>query len=293
MKICWAHWDLDGIVSYIVLKWFHPNETIELKTSRAGEFEKDWNNWSNTVDISKYETIYVLDLDVSEHAKLVDHKNVTIIDHHKSHVNEYKKATALVKVYTSAAKLIYKIMTKLHPEIEITDAQKKLVIYTDDYDCYKLDFPESKDLNDLFFHTQKATEMFLQWFSNGFHGFNHAQLTIIKQYKNLVDSIKKNLSVYANKIKIQGKERYICAAFASDGINDIADTLKDEYGAEIAIVVNIKNNSVSYRKWDEESDLDLSKLAEALSEGGGHKYAAGGKITEKFMEFTKLLRQIK
>ena len=295
MKICFTHHDLDGLVSYLVLKWFHPNEVIELKCSQAKEFCNDWKKWANTVDISKYDKIYILDLDVQGCIDLIDKKNVVIIDHHETHfreVDKYKKASALVKVYPSAAKLCYKIFSKLYPDVQLTDAQKKLIILADDYDSYTLALEDSKRLNDLLWNTQSASEVFPKWFANGFYGFNTQQLTIIKQHENKVQNIKEKLVIYAGDIKIQNKVRRICAAFASDAINEIADHLKHNYDAEIAIVVNTKNNSVSFRKWDHESDIDVSILAQKIADGGGHKYAAGGKITETFMEFTKLLKPI-
>jgi nanoRNase/pAp phosphatase (c-di-AMP/oligoRNAs hydrolase) len=295
MKICWTHYDLDGISSYLVLKWFHPKEVIELRTSQSKNFCKDWKAWINTVDISKYEKIYILDLDVYECIELIDKENVLIIDHHETHFKEiekYKKATALIKIYSSAAKLCYKIFSKLYPDIQLTDAQKKLIVLADDYDSYALQLEDSKKLNDLFWNTQKAQEEFIKWFINGFNGFNHQHITIIKQYENRLHNIKESLKVYSANIKIQNKIRKVCAAFSTTAINDVADILKKEYGADLAIVVNTKSKSVSFRIKDHTSDLDVSVFAEKIADGGGHKYAAGGKITESFMEFTKILKPI-
>ena len=70
--------------------------------------------------------------------------------------------------------------------------------------------------------------------------------------------------------------------------NEICEYLLKEKGADIAFFVNPDASHVSFRK-NKSCDVDVSKLAAKLCEGGGHEYAAGGKITETFMNFTKLL----
>jgi oligoribonuclease NrnB/cAMP/cGMP phosphodiesterase (DHH superfamily) len=297
MKIhCFTHWDVDGAVSYLVLKWFHKNINIDYTTSQAQTFRDDWLKWLSTNNVEDYDKIYITDLDVGEHIDLIDYKNVTIIDHHATHVthiDKYKKAKPLIKVYSSAAKLIYKIMAQVYPDVKITDAQKKLIIIADDYDNYTLQIPDSKKLNILFWNTQKSFESFISNFSKGFYGFNIQQENIIQLHETKLKSIEENMSVYANKIMIQGKERYVCATFADTAINDIADILKDKYNAEIAIVVNTKRQSASFRRPKENTDVNVALLAQKLVDGGGHEYAAAGKITDHFVAFTKMLKQIK
>ena len=184
-------------------------------------------------------------------------------------------------------------MSKLHPDVNLTDEQKKLIILADDYDSYTLQIPESMKLNIIFWNTDKAFETLQKQLIMGFHGFSIQQENIIKMHYDKLEKIKDTLSVYAAKINIQGKLRYVCATFTDSMINDVADILKDDYNAEIAIVVNPKENHVSFRRPKGIEQVDMSILAKTLTGGGGHEYAAGGHITDKFMQFTKLLKQIK
>ena len=184
-------------------------------------------------------------------------------------------------------------MSKLHPDVNLTDEQKKLIILADDYDSYNLQIPDSMKLNIIFWNTNKAFESFIANFSRGFYGFNIEQENMIKIHENKIKSLRENISVYAGKVNIQNKQRYVCATFCDTATNDVADILKDDFGAEIAIVVNTKKGTASFRRPKENTDVNIALLAEKLVDGGGHEYAAGGTITEHFIEFTKLLKQIK
>ena len=56
------------------------------------------------------------------------------------------------------------------------------------------------------------------------------------------------------------------------------------------IVVNINTKRVSFRRNKDIKDISLIEFGkEVCGTGGGHEYAAGGSITNQFMEFTKQL----
>jgi len=295
MKTCvFTHWDLDGVTSYLVLTWAL-GQSLPYVATTSQRFRTDFTNWLISNNIEDYDKIYITDLDVSEHKDLIDKKNMFIIDHHSSHKPEYKNAIAVVKDYPSAAELIYKIFKKLN-NLVLNDAQKKMIILTSDYDSYTLDIPDSHKLNTLFWNVNKAFDTFVKTFAKGFYGFSLEHENVIKFYNNKIEQIKQNLQVYAGKFKIQDKERYVCATFTEKNINDVSDVLLKDFKADISIVVNTKENHVSFRRAKEINDVNLAKLAEKLGSPGatgGHEYAAGCSITKTFMEFTKALKQIK
>jgi oligoribonuclease NrnB/cAMP/cGMP phosphodiesterase (DHH superfamily) len=84
----------------------------------------------------------------------------------------------------------------------------------------------------------------------------------------------------------------VVSCFASHSINEIAHYSLKKYDSDIAIVCNLNSMSVSFRKNKERCSMKLNKLAEILCDGGGHEYAAGGKVTDKFIAFTKTLNKI-
>jgi nanoRNase/pAp phosphatase (c-di-AMP/oligoRNAs hydrolase) len=289
----WSDFDLDGAGSLRVLKWIYPSVSITFKTTKVSTFKDEFTNWLKTDKIENYDRVFILDLDVSQHADLVDHKNVVIIDHHLTHVKAkdvYKKAKVIVEECTSCAMLIYR---KFKDKVNLTANQKILIRLVDDYDCYNLVYPESLELNYLFSDLQKGDfptkiDRFLFEFENGFTGFNHFQKNIILFYKQKVQTAIQNAKYFEAVVRISGKERKLISAITDTAVNDVCQNMLDA-GYDVAIVLNPKTNTVSFRT--KQTDIDVSKLAEKLVDGGGHQYAAGGKLTEKFIEFSKLFQE--
>ena len=292
--ICWTHYDLDGVISYLVLRWTL-GKKIPYKTSTPRKFREDFTKWLVNHNISDYDQIFITDLDVGEHKDLIDKSNVFIIDHHETHEKnmDYKQAVSIIKKYKSAAELAYKAFKKLY-NIKLSDAQKKLIILASDYDSYTLQIPESKKLDCVFWNTNKSFDSFIRNFSKGFYGFSLEQENIIKLHEQKIKRIKDSMNVFYGKIKIQNQEQKVYATFANYNDNEISDILLNDFNADIAIVVNSKSNHISFRRpKNNKTNINLSILAEKLTNGGGHEYASGGELTNKFLEFTKLLQQIK
>ena len=63
------------------------------------------------------------------------------------------------------------------------------------------------------------------------------------------------------------------------------------YDADIGIVVNVNSGSVSFRR-SSKCNLSMSELAKKIANGGGHGAAAGGTITDTFLNFTKSLNKL-
>lgn len=297
MKIhCFTHWDLDGVVSYLALKWCLGIEQLPYTTIfKSKNFREDFTKWLLNNKVEEYDKIFILDLDLSSDDDLIDKKNIVIIDHHESHfINaKYKNAKAYIdKDCKSAAEVIYKTFKKIR-DPNLTDAQKKLIIYASDYDSYTLQFPESLKLNVLFGGTQNSFECFIKQFNTGYHGLTLQQENMYKLYNTEVENLKQSTSVFHGKFNIGGKERNVYAAFAEKYINEVSDYLIKEYKADISMVVCTKKNKVSLRKNHDLEDIDLIGLAEKLLKGGGHKYASGGEITPEFQTLTKRLTQIR
>lgn len=288
--------DLDGATSLLILHWALKSNLGEIKfqTTTVSNFRKDFLAWAAEDSIEKYDAVYFLDIDTSSSADLIDNKKSIIIDHHETHVPEkekYKNATTNIIVTTSCSKLMY---VHFKNELaQLTGIQKYLVALANDYDCYEFKLPESYNLNCAFTNSQKTlgktkTHKFIERFYNGFNGFNAQENNIIKEYTTGRDSAISKLQVYSGKINISKQNLTVAGTMGNRFVNDICDHLLKKYNADIVFFVNTSSNHISFRK-NKTCNVNLAKLANVLCEGGGHEYAAGGKITEKFMEFTKQL----
>jgi oligoribonuclease NrnB/cAMP/cGMP phosphodiesterase (DHH superfamily) len=291
--------DLDGAASLLVLHWALKAAPGDIKFTpvTVSNFRKEYLKWLENDSIENYDNVVFLDLDVSNHIDLIDHKKALVIDHHSTHVRAlsgYKNAdVSHVTETTSCAKLIYVIYKEA---LKLSDSQKYLVALANDYDSYQLKLAETYDLNCAFSNTQRTldvtrTHKFVERFYNGFNGLNSQENNIVKEYKAGRDLTIKNLQVFSGKVSISKQELVVTGTMSTKYVNDICDYMLKVYNSDIVFFVNTNNSHVSFRK-KKECKVDMSKLAAKLCDGGGHEYAAGGKITEPFMEFVKQLTPV-
>jgi len=290
--------DLDGLGAYLVFKWF-TGLKVEHEICSQSNFRKTFTKWAVKNRPESYDKIYVFDLDVSQsNMDLVDHKNFTIIDHHDTHVankDNYKKATTILKDYTSCCKLLYALLNKKYPDVELEEDKKKLVLLVDDYDSYELKLKDSYNLNVIVWnYVGDRARQFERDFGSGFKGFNQTHLNMIRINNNTVSRIIDELEIYKGDLPIGGKKYKLYATIASKCLNEVAHHVIKQYNCEICMVMNLKTKRVSFRKDKERiPDLDLGKLAKSIAEGGGHQHSSGGQVTEQVLTLTKMLQQVK
>ncbi len=280
---------MDGACSYLTTAWFHPNCEISYTTIRnAGNFREAFLNWLLKHKLSDFDVVYILDLDCYDAKDLIDYENVRIFDHHDSHEQKikdngkYENAKAIVRVYSSCTLLLYKIFSAAKPDIKITKAQKTLIALVDDYDSYSLKTTKSLFLNWVYTSYNNWFQSFIDRFYYGFTGFNHQEASMIKIIKSRIIKSLKTGSYFKGYI---GKYSII-ATFADNDVNEIHDAILSKYNTDVSVVVMLKNGRVSWRR-NKEANIEINKFAEKFNNGGGHKYAAGGEITDKFMELVK------
>jgi nanoRNase/pAp phosphatase (c-di-AMP/oligoRNAs hydrolase) len=296
MKILnWTDIDLDGIVSHMNIKWAFEGKNITRKHSTAHNFRENILEWLKDNSFEDYDKVYITDIDVSSSYDLIDKPNVTVIDHHESHVEnmpEYEHMTNIVYEESSCAKQCYKYF-KEEFNTNYTKERKKLILLTDDYDSHALKIKESMYLNIVFWNLNSGSrfDTFIKMFDNGFKGWTAQQKSIIDIHYKELEILLEKLEIFEADIKLHGKKRKVMSTFARTKINDVAVHLLDQ-GAEIAIVVNPRTKHVSFRANKDNTEVELDKLSAKIADGGGHKTSSGGQITDDFLKFTKLFKPI-
>lgn len=287
----WSDVDLDGAMCQMIYTWMHNETNIEKYTCNAARLREELLKWLNTHKFSDYKQVVFADLDTSSIADLIDLSNVIIYDHHESHKTQaasYIKAKIHVYDCKSTAEIIFKENKNiLISQKAITPERAKLLLLVSDYDSYTLQLKESKNLSIIFWsYTGNRVEQFCKEFVNGFNGFTQLQQNAIVFYYKKLKEITDDLHLFTGTIK----ENKVISCFCSTAHNDVAHYIINTHKASIAILVNPKTQTVSFRK-SKDCKVNLSVLADTLcGEGaGGHDSAAGGKITEKFLLFTKTL----
>ena len=286
--------DLDGIVSYMQLLWFGEKKHIPVISTRVTDFRKSFQGWLKYHDLSSYSQVYILDLDVSQDSiDIVDHPNVVVIDHHKTHVknvSKYKRANVFVEEKSSNSIHMYNM---LKGKRQLTDAQKLLVLMADDYDSYSLKIPKTHQLNLLLWNMQgDRLAKFVKRYRDGFNGFTADEDSIIKFYEKSINTTISELKLFTATIPVNNVDYKFVSTFADKHINDVAEYIIKHAKADIGLVINLKSNKVSFRK-NKSIDVDLGKLAISLTSGGGHEYAAGGLLNDNILQLSKIFTPIK
>tara|TARA_R100000951_G_scaffold8193_1_gene7435 strand:+ start:8760 stop:9641 length:882 start_codon:yes stop_codon:yes gene_type:complete len=284
----WTDIDLDGAGAYTVMTWLYGSK-LPFTASSVSRVGSEFESWY-AIKGSNYDHIYVLDLDVSQHIEIFDKPNVIVIDHHALHVDnkhKYKNAKVILSKYPSATKLLY---STFKDKLKLNKFQKYLIALVDDYDSYTLNFPESKPMNHWFWElTGNRVAIFNEKYSNGFRGFDKMQLHVIEMFNRKVKRLVKTADRFYGKVQFEGKLYSILGTDVTSAINEVLHQMITEEGVDFAFTFNSATKSISFRRADD-CDIELHKFAEKLCKGGGHSAAAGGKSTDRFIEFTKTLK---
>lgn len=284
--------DLDGAISYMALSWYLNMEPPVTVTTEK-QLVEDYKKFKENKNLLNYKRIYVLDLDICKLAPEIDKSNFSIVDHHTGSIEcGYTFTNARFKIEDSGStcKLLYEVL-KSHYNRDLTKEQKLLISIGHDYDSYTLKQKEiSIGLNMIFWNLQgNRLEKFKEKYKNGFTGFTEEDKKIISFYNKKIENYLNSNTIYTGIVPVGGKKVKFCSIMADFCINEIAQAIIAKTNSEVAIVFNPKTQSISFRR-DSKSNFNVSNFAKKIAEGGGHPSAAGGKITDNFLYFTKLLK---
>ena len=61
---------------------------------------------------------------------------------------------------------------------------------------------------------------------------------------------------------------------------------------DVSIAVLLEQKRIAVRRHPNNDKIDVSKFVQRIASGGGHESAAGGNLTEEFVEFTRMLKPL-
>lgn len=283
-----THNDLDGVVSYIVLCWALGKKISYVGTTPK-KIEEDVDKLLSSID--KDTPLYFLDLDVSKVGEKIDRDNVVIIDHHKTNLYPFKNATTKIVNFSSCAKLVYKHL--IEPQgIELTTAQKTLIALADDWDSNTKATPLSEDLNIVYHSTKNKFSSFVEDYYDGFKPFDKFKANTVLLYKKHRKEYLDTLKPFIGTVEFDGSLVSTGAVFCDKYVAECCDYLFEKHKVEVAIAVMVEQQRIAVRRAPTNHLVDVSRFVQRIANGGGHAAAAGGTLTEEFIEFTKMLKPL-
>lgn len=292
-EVVWTSFGIDGVGSYLVLRWLRDRD-IEVHYTTPKRFRDDFIRWQIDAGVTTYSKIFIINLDLSRCIDVADLSNCIIVDTHQTHIDRkdlYNSAKLALTRASSTTKLLFKVFSsellkKLNPQ------QIKLIAMIDDYISGNNKIATSQSLNTLYWsYAGDKMQKFVDDFERGFNGFSITQKNLITIQFKRVQKMLNGLEIFQGSMPFQHQTHRICAAFATEGYDEISQHLINDHQAAVAIIVNLKTKSVFFRK-NKKSQIPLDKLAERLCDGGGSDSFAGGDVTDKFLEFCKTLQRV-
>ena len=278
------HKDLDGIVSYLVLCWA-VGKRLNYVATTPGKLEADYDSWSNKANGPSF----FLDLDVSKIGAKIDKVGSLIFDHHKTNLYTFEKAKTRIYNETSCAKLLYDYFFKDKPE-KTTNAQKTLVALADDWDSHTNATPLSEELNIVYHSLTNKVESFIEDYYKGFLPFDKFKTNTIALYKKHRAEYLNLLQPFFGNIEFEGNKIFVGSVFCDKYVQECCDFLFKKFNVDVSIAVLIDQKRIAVRRHPNNTTVDVSKFVQRIANGGGHAAAAGGSLTDEFIEFTKMLK---
>lgn len=283
-----THTDLDGVCSYLVLCWLYGKKLDVIGTTPM-KLEQDYDKFIQSN--KQYDKLYFLDLDVSKIGEKIDSKNTIILDHHKTNIYPFKNAIVRIYNETSCAKLIYDTFFK-NTEKKLSSAQKTLIALADDWDSNKRETPLSEGLNIVYHSMSNKFNSFVEDYYKGFEPFDKFKQNTILLYKKHRKEYLDKLHPFIGDIEFQGIPTKVGAVFCDKFVQECCDYLLFKCNVDVSIAVLIDQKRIAVRRHPSNNKIDVSKFVQRIASGGGHEAAAGGNLTEEFIEFTKLLKPV-
>jgi oligoribonuclease NrnB/cAMP/cGMP phosphodiesterase (DHH superfamily) len=140
---------------------------------------------------------------------------------------------------------------------------------------------------------QNKFASFVEDYYNGFRCFDKFKLNTIALYDKHCSEYMSTLSPYIGIVDFEGvKNIKVGSVFCDKFVQECCDWLFLKYKCDIAIAVLMNQKRISVRRNTNVSNVDVSRFTQRIANGGGHEAAAGGTLTDEFVEFTKMLKPI-
>jgi len=280
MKVfLWTNNDLDGVGAAILLGNIFQN--FEYQSIFFGDFMQKFPDWYDE-NRNNYDKIFVVGIPLEQSLiNKTDDKKLIFISDKKEELTTVE-SKLISEDSTSCSKMLYKLFKS---KFDFPDGVKKFIAYINDYNSYELKTKEAKILNGLFRKSgSRKFYNFVNRFWSGIGEFTESEIRLAGSFYKELNAEMENLELFFGSYK----DSKVVATFSNFSVNEIAATIIEHYDSDVAIVVNTSSRYVSFRK-KKGSTADIKFMAENLCNGGGSDQAAGGKLTQKFLEFTQTL----
>lgn len=268
--------DLDGAGSLMFIKWaFEETCEIDFTISNIFILRRDYEEFCKSDGLEECSKIFILNMipnfEVNDKVLVFSKTDGTINKTFKGEIGQE----------TSTTGLISKLLKDKHENL--SDQRKDFLNIIDKFYIDGGDKKDSMMLNAIFNHGRNKYSAFYDRFYDGIGEYSDEEKRIIKHYIDVLKWVFKKVELYEHH---QKKGVYIALVNDMTYKHEILDLLFKKHSPKMIFLVDLDNGFVSVRKNDS-LKMDMHKLCDSLIQGRALKNCAGGRYTEKFIDFSK------
>ena len=267
--------DLDGAGALMLIKWvFGSTCTVEHTISNVFRLKRDYEAFLSSNEYDDFDKVIILNIVPSftlEDNVMVFSKSQTSNLTFKGKVDVSVSTTKLIRIF-------FKKRLK-----ELTLPQNKLINTINSLYIDGGNKKEAIRLNAIFNYGRNKYSEFYTRFEAGLDTYTETEEVIIKNYSDNIVNTYKKVELFEHSTK---KGVYIGLIPDMMHKHEILDLLFKKKAPKMIFLVDLENGFISVRKKDS-LKMDMHKLCGNLLEGRALRNCAGGRYTEKFLDFSR------
>ena len=267
--------DLDGAGSLMLLKWvFDDSAIIDHTVSNVFKLKRDYNNFLSSNEYDDYSKVFILNMIPT----FTVEDNTLVFSKSNDKTSSYK---GKVEVSTSTTKLL-RIFFKNNLS-NLSLEQNALINSINSFYIDGKSKTEGIKLNAILNYGRNKYSDFYTRFDKGIGEYTDVEKTILKNYSDNLVKTYKQLELFEHNTN---KGIYIGLIPDMLCKHEILDMLFKKHSPKMIFLVDLENGFISVRK-DDSLQMDMSKLCKTFIEGRSLRNCAGGRYTEKFLDFSR------
>ena len=267
--------DLDGAGSLMLIKWaFGDTCTIDHTISNVFKLQRDYNNFLSSSEYDDYSKIFILNIIPT--FSLED--NVLVFSKSDKLRTEFNGS---VDISSSTSKLL-RIFFK--NQLKTLSLDQNALI--NNINAFYIDGSvktEGIRLNAILNYGRNKYSEFYNRFNNGIGEYNTKEKNILKNYSDKLAKTYNTLELFEHNTN---SGIFIGLVSDMSHKHEIMDMLFKKHNPKMIFLVDLDNGFISVRK-DVSLSMDMGRLCTTFIEGRSLINCAGGRYTEKFLDFSR------
>ena len=266
--------DLDGAGSLLILKWMIGDKcSIDHSVSNVFNIKGDYNKFIESSLGDEYTKIFILNM-IPDFE--IDDRTMAFSKAGEDSI----KIKGKMGPSTTTTKLMDNFFSKTD---ELSDERREIISAIDEFYTDGVSSRNGMILNSIFSYANNKYSKFHERFNEGIGELSDKEKGIVKNYVTSFVSAYNNVKMVEHS---KGNGMFMVLVPDMSHKHELLNKLFDKHQPNMIFLVDAGNGLVSVRKNDS-YEFDMNRLCDKLIVGRALINCAGGRFTEKFIDFTQ------